>query len=140
MTKPDDSGLGPLVLRPGQLRVHDRGGGARTIPLVTRAAGASSFINGITVFDPGASVPFHRHNCDESVMIIEGRAVAEIDGVEYELSTFDTTFLPANVPHRFRNASATESMRMLWIYGSVDATRTLVATGETRPIDAEHRR
>jgi quercetin dioxygenase-like cupin family protein len=128
----------PLILRPANLPAHDRGGGARTIPLVTRATGAVSFINGITIFDPGASVPFHRHNCDESIMIIEGRAIAEIDGTEYELTTHDTTFLPAGVPHRFRNASQTESMRMLWIYGAVDANRTLVATGETRPIDAEH--
>ena len=128
-----------LVLRPAELRAHDRGGGACTIPLVTRAVGARSFINGITVFEPGASVPFHRHNCDESVVIIEGRAIAEIDGVEYELAAHDTTFLPADVPHRFKNASSTERMRMLWIYGSVEATRTLIASGETRLIDAEHR-
>ncbi|KAF1018141.1 MAG: hypothetical protein GAK30_03799 [Paracidovorax wautersii] len=43
------------------------------------------------------------------------------------------------MPHRFRNASETESMKILWIYGSADATRTLVETGETRPIAAEHK-
>lgn len=139
MTPPDPLSVRPLILRPATLGAHDRGGGARTIPLVTRASGARSFINGITIFDPGASVPFHRHNCDESIVIIEGRAIAEIDGVEYELATHDTTYLPAGIPHRFRNASQTEPMRMLWIYGSIDANRTLEATGETRPIDAEHR-
>jgi putative monooxygenase len=30
-------------------------------------------------------------------------------------------------------------MRILWTYGSVDATRTIVATGVTTRIDAEHR-
>ena len=132
------SNIKPLILRPATLRAYDRGRGARTIPLVTRAGGAHSFINGITIFDPGARVPFHRHNCDESIMIIEGRAIADIDGVAHELDAYDTTFLPAGVPHRFRNASQTEPMRMLWIYGSVDATRTLIESGETRAIDSEH--
>jgi quercetin dioxygenase-like cupin family protein len=129
----------PIILRPAEIPARDRGGGARTIPLVTRGVGATGFINGITLFDPGASVPLHSHNCEESVMVLEGRAIVEIEGTEYEVGTHDVTFLPANVPHRFRNASATERMRILWTYASIDATRTIVATGDTRTIDAEHR-
>jgi quercetin dioxygenase-like cupin family protein len=128
----------PVILRPAEIPARDRGGGARTIPLVTRGIGATGFINGITIFDPGASVPLHSHNCEESVMVLEGRAVVEIDGTEYEVGTHDVTFLPANVPHRFRNASTTERMRILWTYASIEATRTIVATGDTRTIDAEH--
>jgi hypothetical protein len=30
-------------------------------------------------------------------------------------------------------------MKILWIYGSPDATRTLVDSGDTRPIAAEHK-
>jgi quercetin dioxygenase-like cupin family protein len=44
----------------------------------------------------------------------------------------------AGTPHRFRNASDTEPMRILWIYASEDATRTLVDTGITTRVDAEH--
>lgn len=40
----------PAVLRPDQIKSHDRGGGARTTPLVGPAVGASAFINGITEF------------------------------------------------------------------------------------------
>lgn len=29
-------------------------------------------------------------------------------------------------------------MKILWIYARTDATRTLVETGETRPVLAEH--
>jgi len=126
------------ILKRSQLVPRDRGGGARTIPLVTRALGATGFINGITELEPGAGIPLHSHNCEESVVIIEGRAIVEIEGIEHEVGPGDATFLPANVPHRFRNASTQEPMRMLWTYASVEATRTLIATGETRLIEAEH--
>ena len=53
------------------------------------------------------------------------------------METGDTTWVPANVPHRFINASDTEPMRILWIYAQVDAARTSAATGEMRTIDDE---
>lgn len=128
------------ILRPDQIAAHDRGGGARTTPLVMPSIGASSFINGMTEFSGGAEIPFHSHNCEESVVLLEGHAYLDIAGQVHELKPFDTTFIPPNVPHRFRNMSATQPMRILWIYASPSATRTLVETGETRPIAAEHAR
>ena len=130
----------PAILRPAECCAHDRGGGARTTPLVTRACGSAGLINGITAFDPGAAIELHHHNCEESVMVLEGEAIAEIDGVRHQLQAGDTTWIPANVPHRFRNASDRAPMRNFWTYASVDATRTLAGTGETRTIDAEHGR
>ncbi|QRP47716.1 cupin domain-containing protein [Amycolatopsis sp. FDAARGOS 1241] len=129
-----------VVLRPAELTPADRGGGARTIPLVSKTVGAEVFLNGMTMFDGGAGIPLHTHNCPESVVILAGEAIVEIDGTEHRLSTWDTTYVDAGVPHRFRNASATEPMRILWTYGSVEATRTIVATGATTRVDAEHRR
>lgn len=127
------------ILRPKEITPHERGGGARTIPLVTRAIGSTSMLNGITEFAPGASIPLHTHNCEESVMVLEGEAVAEIDGVAHSMGEGDTTWVPANLPHRFINTSQTQRMRIFWIYASVDATRTIVATGDTRSIDSERR-
>jgi putative monooxygenase len=126
------------ILRPAELTPRDRGGGARTIPLVTRKAGSTSLINGITAFDPGASIQMHKHNCEESVMVLDGEAIAEIDGVQHQLGANDTTWIPANIPHRFINASDTKPMRIFWTYATVNATRTMIETGETRTIDAEH--
>ena len=130
----------PAIFRPDEIEAHERGGGARTNPLVNRASGTTSFINGITIFRPGAAIPLHSHNCEESVMLLEGHAIAEIDGERHALKPQDTTFIPAGLPHRFLNASDTEPMKILWIYARVDATRTIVATGDTRTIDAEHGR
>jgi len=74
------------------------------------------------------------------VVLLSGHAYLDIEGEVHELKPLDTTFIPPNVPHRFRNMSATEGMSILWIYASPQATRTLVDTGETRPITAEHTR
>jgi len=130
---------GAVLLRPGLLKTYERGGGARTTPLVGPATGASVFVNGITTLDAGVAIPFHSHNCEESVVLLEGEAVMEIDGEEYHLQVLDTTWIPANVSHRFRNPSQTEPMKILWIYASVDATRTLTDTGITNSVSIEHR-
>jgi len=139
-TRPCCGQFAPAVLRPAAGERGQLGGGASTIPLVTQARGATVFLSGQTLFEGGAGIALHVHNCPESVVIIEGDAIVEIDGQEHSLTTFDTTYVDAGVPHRFRNASDAEPMRILWIYGSVDATRTIVETGVTTRVDAEHDR
>lgn len=128
----------PAILRPSALPETDRGNGARTTRLVTRACGSTSMINGITAFDPGAAIGLHLHNCEESVMVLEGEAIAELDGTQHRLGAGDTTWIPAGMPHRFLNASDTNPMRIFWTYARVDATRTILQTGVTGSIDAEH--
>lgn len=127
----------PHVFRPDELPSIERGTGVRTIPLVTAARGATNFLTGITAFGPSTAISHHIHNVAESVMIIAGNAIVDIDGTRTPLRTFDTTFVPANIPHHFENASDTEEMRILWIYGSLDTTRTLLADGRAGRIDDE---
>jgi putative monooxygenase len=129
----------PAVLRPAELPATDRGGGNKTIHLVSGRVGSRQMLNGITSIAPGATIALHTHNCEESVIVIEGRAIVELDGVDHALETFDTTWVPANVPHRFKNPSSERPLRIFWTYASVDATRTLVATGETHSIGSEHK-
>jgi len=128
----------PVVLRPAELPATDRGGGNKTIPLVSGKVGSRQMLNGITIIAPGAAIALHSHNCEESVIVIEGRGVVELDGVDQAVDTFDTTWVPANVPHRFKNTSKEDPLRIFWTYAAVDATRTLVATGETHSIGSEH--
>jgi putative monooxygenase len=128
------------ILRPAQITPRQRGGGARTIPMVSQQVGAKDFLNGITMFGPGAAIPEHFHNCDESVLILRGSAVAHIDGHTYPVGTGDTSFIPAGIPHYFQNASDTEELHIIWTYASIHADRTIVATGITTRIDEEHAR
>jgi len=128
----------PVILRPTELKSYDRGGGARTTPLVSPARGATGFINGITEFGAGVAIPFHSHNCEESVMLLEGDAILDIEGEAYRMSPLDTTWIPPDVPHRFCNMSRDKPMKIFWTYASLTATRTLVETGQSRPVSAEH--
>jgi quercetin dioxygenase-like cupin family protein len=123
-----------VVIKPGDLPVHDRGGGVRTRYLVTREVGAHEFLSGLTEFDPGASLALHSHNCEESVVVMDGIASFEIDGRSTEMRPGDATWVPAGSIHRFANRTDA-SVTILWTYGSVEATRVLADTGETIPVN-----
>lgn len=103
----------------------ERGGGVRTWFLVTVERGASQFLTGITEFDPGAALAPHFHNCQESVTVLEGRAIFEAEGDEVELEANTATLVPTGTIHRFRNPGPGR-MRILFVYGSINATRTVV--------------
>jgi quercetin dioxygenase-like cupin family protein len=128
-----------VILHSNDLPAYERGNGNRTIPLAGPRIGAG-FLNGITVIAPGSAIALHTHNCEESVVVLEGNAVAEIDGERHELSARDASWIPADLQHRFINASQTATLTILWTYARTDATRTLVETGDTRPVSAEHER
>jgi putative monooxygenase len=118
------------ILRYRELGEIDRGTGVKTRLLVSRHLGSENLTSGITSFQPGAKIARHWHNCDESVVILEGEAVCEIDGQFYTLSQYDTTFVPASVPHRFLNQTD-KPMAILWTYAAGYVTRTFADTGVT---------
>ncbi|HEY4030626.1 MAG TPA: cupin domain-containing protein [Caulobacteraceae bacterium] len=126
------------ILHPADIKAKDRGGGIRTVPLVTSGVGSTSLLNGVTTLEPGAAVPLHIHNCEESVLVLSGSARVHIDGREQDVQPGDVTFIPTGVPHFFRNISDREPMSIFWTYASIDATRTILATGVTTRIDEEH--
>lgn len=127
------------ILREAEFPKISRVGGASTTQLVTPECGAEAFLSGFTDIPPGAAIPLHYHNCEEAVLVVSGDATVEVDGERFSAKAGDVVWQPENVPHRFINPSDAEPLRIYWTYASVDATRTLVDTGETAPILAEHR-
>lgn len=97
----------------------------------------TSLSNGITSLEPGAAVPFHIHNVDECIVVIEGNLVAEGNEQRYALHPFDGLFVPAGVIHRFANESQRRG-RILWTYPSKTVTRTFISTGTTVPYLASY--
>jgi quercetin dioxygenase-like cupin family protein len=121
---------GARILRPAELPSIARAKGVVTQPLVMAERGSTSLTMGLSTFQPGATIPLHTHNVEEAITIIEGEAVAIIDGHESILRPNDVTFVPPGVPHHFRNDSDA-TMRFLWTYGGTHVTRTYVETGVT---------
>jgi 3-isopropylmalate dehydrogenase len=127
----DATGPAPLVLRSAEIEPFDRGTGVRTLPYVGKwNAEGNRVTTGITEFPVGAGIPLHTHNVEESVLILEGQAAAVIGDDSFDLGPGDATWAPAGVPHRFANRGA-GPMRIYWVYGGREVTRTICATGET---------
>jgi len=121
--------MGQLIKFTDEAPVN-RGDGIETIRLSNPPLPDQSFIMGITSFPPGAALPRHSHNTVEQVTLLEGTGIVELNGERLRLQPHDTTKVPAGEPHLFENDSDTV-MRILWVYGATDVTRTFTDTGET---------
>src|ERR1700730_554051 len=63
---------------------------------------------------PGGGPPPHRHDFEETFTVLEGEVEATFRGAKMVLRAGDTTNIPANAPHQFRNSS-TKDARMMCI-------------------------
>ncbi|MEP5155382.1 cupin domain-containing protein, partial [Planktotalea sp.] len=118
-----------LVVEYGAINPFSRGDGVTTRLMVGKGnAEDAPFTTGTTIFPAGCAAPLHSHNCSEQVTILEGRAEVMIDGDIQNLASMDSTFIPANLPHYFRNIGD-GPLTIFWIYGARDVTRTFTETG-----------
>ena len=63
---------------------------------------------------PGGGPPPHRHDFEETFILLEGEIEATFRGKKSIVRAGDTVNIPANAPHQFHNASS-ENVRMLCI-------------------------
>jgi len=63
---------------------------------------------------PGGGPPPHRHDFEETFVLLEGEMEATFRGKKSTVHAGDTLSIPANAPHQFHNAS-TGPVRMLCI-------------------------
>ena len=96
--------------------------------LFARRFGAVGICGGYGRFLPGASLPCHTHDYDESITIVAGTAVSLVQARRYQLSGYETAFIPRGTPHRFINHSQ-EEMAMIWVYAGDEPDRTIVEAG-----------
>jgi quercetin dioxygenase-like cupin family protein len=110
------------IVRASELAVDRSDPGVSALRLVTSERGAVGITAGVATFEPGARIVMHTHPCEETVIIIEGEAVAYVGGQRSNLSRFDSSIVPAEVPHCFANESR-QPMTIAYFYPVRDARR-----------------
>jgi len=108
----------------------ERNDGIESVRLTPDPLEDQAFTMGVTSFPPGTSIRLHSHNTVEQVTVIEGEGLAELNGEQVPARPYDTTQIAPGELHRFINTGSTK-MRILWVYGSTEVTRTFADTGET---------
>ncbi len=63
---------------------------------------------------PGGGPPPHRHDFEETFVLLEGEMVATFRGAKSVVKAGQTVHVPANAPHQFHNESG-KAVRMLCI-------------------------
>ena len=115
----------------GEPSNDDKTQGTRGHGLVSYRIGALGLNSGVLRFDPGAKVALHSHNVEEQVTVVEGEAVAVVDGERHVLHPFDTTYVPAGTLHHFLNESDAP-MTIHCTYGGTYIEQFFPHSGETR--------
>lgn len=118
------------ILKTAENKLLDRGGGVTTRPLITKhSAKNPAFTTGISTYPVGKGAPLHAHNCDEQVTLLSGKGEVEVEGEITPLEQYDSTYIPANVEHAFRN-KGDEPMTIMWVYASDSVTRRFAGSDE----------
>lgn len=92
----------------GSGRILELGAGVKLECLVGRHNGARGLTTGVASCDPVAAQDDHTHPFTESITVLRGRAVAVVEGREYEMGPLDNLVVPPGLAHRVQNRSATE--------------------------------
>jgi 2-keto-3-deoxy-L-rhamnonate aldolase RhmA/quercetin dioxygenase-like cupin family protein len=66
---------------------------------------ARNLTTGVVRFAPAVKLHYHLHPTTESITLLEGAAIVDVEGRRYRLSQFDNVVIPAGVPHGVENAS-----------------------------------
>ena len=69
---------------------------------------ARNLTTGLSTFAPGVRLPYHTHPYTESVTLLSGQAIVEVEGRMYSLEAFDNVTIPPNLPHSAMNPGARE--------------------------------
>jgi quercetin dioxygenase-like cupin family protein len=132
--------------RPGSERIcrNDPGAqlelapSARFQDLFNADLGARGICGGYGFFEPGARLPCHRHEFDESITIVQGTATCIVEGQRHELSGNATALVPHGRCHYFINLTL-EPMAMIWVYAGDRPDRIVVDEAICHP-DKDKRR
>lgn len=99
----------PEVITPvGAGVTAELGRGVRVECLAGNPQGACNLTTGLVTFAPGSQLDYHLHPYTESVTLLSGSLVVEVEGRRYALAALDNVTIPRNLAHAALNASSSQ--------------------------------
>jgi quercetin dioxygenase-like cupin family protein len=90
--------------------------------------GAKGFSTGLARFKPGVELPCHKHECGESITVLQGRCDIAVEGRIYRLAPYDSMHVPAGVAHGMKSLENSNDLLAHVAFSSATVTRELVRT------------
>jgi len=89
---------------------------------------AQKLTTGIVTLAPGAVLPYHRHTFGESVTLLQGRTMTEVEGRMYSLEPMDNITIPRGLAHSTANHGSGEPALLHVSLATAEPTREMVDT------------
>jgi 2-keto-3-deoxy-L-rhamnonate aldolase RhmA/quercetin dioxygenase-like cupin family protein len=97
---------GEVIVPVGQQPQMEIGRGVEFEGLVGKFNGAKSLTTGLVIFLPNSELSYHTHPFAESVTVLSGSLLVEVEGRGYTLNPLDNITLPPGLAHYAQPASA----------------------------------
>jgi 2-keto-3-deoxy-L-rhamnonate aldolase RhmA/quercetin dioxygenase-like cupin family protein len=94
--------------------------------LVGAHNGARNLTTGLVTFGAAADLPMHTHAFTESITLLRGQAVVEVEGRRYKLDPLDNVVIPPGRAHSAQNLSGNQPAVFHIALATDSATRVLV--------------
>jgi len=94
--------------------------------LVGAHNGARNLTTGLVTFSPAADLPMHTHPFTESITLLRGQAVVEVEGRRYKLDPLDNVVIPPGRAHSAQNLSGNQPAVFHIALATDTPTRVLV--------------
>jgi 2-keto-3-deoxy-L-rhamnonate aldolase RhmA/quercetin dioxygenase-like cupin family protein len=109
-----------VITAVGQGPSVEIGRGVRFECLVGKFNGARNLTTGMVTVAPGGQLDYHTHDYTETVTLLSGSIIMEVEGRRYTLGVLDNIVLPRGVAHAAMSTSTTQPA-MLHIAMPTDA-------------------
>ena len=90
--------------------------------------GANGFSTGLARFKPGSQLPCHKHECGESITVLQGKCDITVEGRIYRLAPYDSIHVPAGMAHGMKSLEPSTDLLAHVAFSSATVTRELVTT------------
>jgi quercetin dioxygenase-like cupin family protein len=94
--------------------------------LVGEHNGAKSLTAGIVTVSPTVQLAYHTHPTSESITLLDGNGLVEVEGRRYTLSPLDNVVVPPGIAHSVMNASQDVDARFSIGFPTATPARELI--------------